>query len=112
MASALEAIAEFIALTISTALLVAEPVHCVVQPVSAAASCIPYCSGVLNGLVVTWLTNTMRQLGCDGAALAARALPALPRAASAEPKAAPLSMKRRSGICMFVLDGFLIVASL
>ena len=52
MASAFETIASFIALTISAAIDLSEPVHCVVQPMSAAASRMPYCTAVLNGFVV------------------------------------------------------------
>ena len=94
MASAFAAIAELTALTISAAIELAEPVHCVVQPVSAAASRMPYWVAVKNGLVVTWLTNTMRQPGCERPAARAGTMP--PIVARAEPRAAPLRTRRRS----------------
>src|SRR5579875_3977564 len=66
IALAFAAIAAFIALTISAASLVAEPVHCESQPSRAQASWMPYCVGTKNGLVVTWLTKTKRHFGCEG----------------------------------------------
>src|SRR5919197_5295948 len=75
MPSALAAIAAFIALTISLTSAVFEPVHWNVVLTSALASSMPYCVGVKNGFVVTWLTKTNLYLGVGGK------LPAPPLAA-------------------------------
>ena len=64
--STLPEIAVFMALTISPALAVLDPVHWNVVPSSALASWAPYCVGTKNGFVVTWLTNTNRYLGVFG----------------------------------------------
>ena len=45
------------ALTISPTLAVCEPVHWYEHPSSLQASAAPFCVGVKNGLVVTWLTS-------------------------------------------------------
>src|SRR2546423_11008223 len=64
--SALPEIAALVALTISGTAEVCDPVHWKEQPSRAHASCAPYCVGVKNGLVVTWLTKTNFQLGVLG----------------------------------------------
>src|SRR3954469_17218760 len=66
MPSALAEIAEFSALTICGTTESWEPVHWKSQPSSAQASRAPYCVGVKNGLVVTWLTKTNFHLGVLG----------------------------------------------
>ena len=66
MPSALPAIAASKALTISGTSAVFEPVHCDVVPSSAEASSMPYCVGVKNGFVVTWLMNTKFHSGVSG----------------------------------------------
>src|ERR687896_343241 len=66
MPSALLEMAELVALTISATIESFDPVHWNVQPSSAQASWAPYCVGVKNGFVVTWLTNTNRHLGVFG----------------------------------------------
>src|SRR5262249_7196774 len=66
MPSALAEMAEFSALTICGTTESWEPVHWKSQLSSAQASCAPYCVGVKNGLVVTWLTNTNFHFGVDG----------------------------------------------
>src|SRR4051794_30020915 len=64
--SALAEIAAFIALTISLTSAVFEPVHWKVVLTSAPASSMPYCVGVKNGFVVTWLTKTNLYFGVGG----------------------------------------------
>ena len=66
MPSALAEIAAFIALTISLTSAVLEPVHWNVVLTSAPASSMPYCVGVKNGFVVTWLTKTNLYFGVAG----------------------------------------------
>src|SRR5918992_1266379 len=66
MPSALPEMAELVALTISDTIESFDPVHWKEQPSSAQASWAPYCVGVKNGFVVTWLTNTNRQFGVSG----------------------------------------------
>src|SRR4051812_18101948 len=66
MPSALAEIAAFIALTISLTSAVFEPVHWKVVLTSAPASSMPYCVGVKNGFVVTWLTKTNLYFGVGG----------------------------------------------
>ena len=86
--SALPAIAASKALTISGMSEVSEPVHWDVVPSSAEASSMPYCVGVKNGFVVTWLMNTKFHSGVSGK------LPALRgcgRAALAKPSTRPAS---------------------
>ena len=51
------ATALFIALTICEMLLESDPVHWYEQPSSLHASAAPFCVGVKNVFVVTWLTN-------------------------------------------------------
>src|SRR3954467_6918995 len=66
MPSAFAEMAAFIALTISLTSAVFEPVHWNVVLTSALASSMPYCVGVKNGFVVTWLTNTNLYFGVTG----------------------------------------------
>src|SRR5918911_1230931 len=66
MPSALAETAEDMALTISGTLESFEPVHWNEAPRRAQASAAPYCVGVKNGLVVTWLTNTNFHFGVFG----------------------------------------------
>src|SRR2546427_486755 len=101
--SALAEMAAFMASTISETALFCEPVHWDLHPTSAHASAMPYCVGVKNGLVVTWLTNTKFHCGWLGKFPSPEdefVLP--PHAASnddkekpAVPSAAPLSRLRR-----------------
>src|SRR5580704_6694088 len=56
--------------TIWLTLLFSEPVHWYSQPSSLHASAAPYCVGVKNGLVVTWLTNTNLYFLCEPNTLA------------------------------------------
>src|SRR5919198_3763997 len=71
MPSALEEMAVLVAFTISATMESLDPVHWNWQLSSAHASCAPYCVGVKNVLVVTWLTNTNFQFGVDGKSPAA-----------------------------------------
>src|SRR3954467_8143356 len=66
MPSAFAEIAALIALTISLTSAVLEPVHWNVVLTSALASSMPYCVGVKNGFVVTWLTKTNLYFGVAG----------------------------------------------
>src|SRR5579862_3449384 len=50
--------AVFSAVTIWLTFELSDPVHWYSQPSSLLASAAPYCVGVKNGFVVTWLTNT------------------------------------------------------
>src|SRR5918911_1090593 len=103
--SALEEMAVLVALTISATIELAEPVHWDEQPSRAQASWAPYCVGVKNGLVVTWLTNTNFQFGVEGklpcplAALAVffdeQAASSAEAASDALASPAPLSSLRR-----------------
>src|SRR5271155_4906328 len=91
------------AVTIWATLLFSEPVHWYSQPSSLDASAAPYCVGVKNGLVVTWLTNTNLYLGCEPNTASDPPLPPLlealePHAASrlpTEPAAMPVIAVRR-----------------
>ena len=95
MASALAAMAAFIALTISPTSALAEPVHWEVQSSRAQASSMPYCVGTKNGLVVTWLTNTSFHFGWVGR-VAALACCTPPNSANALPAPVTRSMLRRT----------------
>src|SRR5262245_15731248 len=66
MPSAFAETAELMALTISGTLESFEPVHWYEAARSAQASAAPYCVGVKNGFVVTWLTNTNFHFGVSG----------------------------------------------
>src|ERR671931_2745157 len=66
MPSALEEMAVLVAFTISATMESLDPVHWNWQLSSAQASWAPYCVGVKNGLVVTWLTNTNFHFGVEG----------------------------------------------
>src|SRR5690242_12956119 len=88
------------AVTIWPTLLLSEPVHWYSQPSRLQASAAPYCVGVKNGLVVTWLTNTNLYFLCDPNTLDELPPPPdalLPHAASSvltDPAAAPVSAVR------------------
>src|SRR4051812_8079418 len=64
--SAFAEMAALVALTISGTIESFDPVHWNEQPSRAQASCAPYCVGVKNELVVTWLTKTNFHFGVFG----------------------------------------------
>src|ERR1019366_8393027 len=95
------------AVTIWGTLLDVEPVHWDVQPNSAHASAMPFCVGVKNGFVVTWLTNTNLNFfwfpkmlaGPDAANAWATGLSMMPASAPAPPPRAVRRVTARAFVC-------------